>query len=407
LDRPNVLILMQGVAIGTIASISPYPGAIYGLACVFALCLKEKSTRLVYLVSSAMLAISILVWVMLTKWAFTGSITELISNTASAGKTAYFAFSLEALPQYWWNQPLMPGIGLCFLAAITVATIVMYKTFLSKSTLAIKLLLALTGLPLLYVTMTNGITYAGFHYSLIGFFPSVLVWIIDSLSLSKKSYSSSQNSNGLSMYSQKLAPVIVFLSTVLPCCGFVKTALLQNAIIHRGISFSEAENDISKLASRLSPKEVIMIESFKGQRSAVVLDEPPWKFRSRPTGSIRDAENQLGFKVKYYLTLQTSDTPPEIPGFKLIINQFVPDPVFFEDFQLFWFTPGYGYAVYEKFPDIIGSPKFITSFIQGLQRTIGRAFNNHDLSYYRVQAFCAEKKFVSRSMQEGCEVNVK
>jgi hypothetical protein len=140
------------------------------------------------------------------------------------------------------------------------------------------------------------------------------------------------------------------LSTLFPCCGFARTALLQNAVIHRGLSFDEAETNVKRLAQQLSAEEVIMIESFTGQRSAVVLDEPPWKFRSRPTGSIQNAENQLGFKVKYFLTLQTSETPAEVPGFELIDNHFVSAPIFFEGYQLSWFTPGYGYAVYQKLP---------------------------------------------------------
>ena len=351
-DRPNVRILLQGIAIGTVASISPYPGGIYGLACVFALCLKEKSTHTVYLACSAMLAISILMWVILTKCAFSGSITELLKNTASAGKTAYFAFSLEAIPQYWWNQPLMPGIGVCFFAAITVAIIATFRSFVSESPTPVKIMLALTGLPLLYVTITNGITYAGFHYSLIGFFPSLLVWLTSSLAPdATPSETSSQLNRKLSSHSHNFAPVIILDSVIVPCYGFIKTALLQNAIIHRGISYMDAEKDISSLTGRLSTEEVVLIESFMGQRSAVVLDKPPWKFLSRPTGSIHDAEKQLGFKVRFYLTLQGSDIPPKIPGFKLIINKFVPDAVVFENFQLCWFTPGYGYAVYEKHPD--------------------------------------------------------
>jgi hypothetical protein len=353
LDRPNATILLQGVTIGTIASISPYPGGIYGLACVFALCLKEKNTRLVYLASSAMLAISILVWAALTQWAFAGSLTELLKNTASAGKSAYFALQLEAIPHFWWNQPLMPGIGLCFFAALILAIIVTTRKMFSNSSLPLKTLLALTGLQLLYVTITNGISYAGFHYSLIGFFPSVLVWLSDSLSQSAEPiFLPGQMNKKLSLHPHAIAPFIVLTATIFPCSGFVKTALLQNSIVHRGISFEEAATDITKFSGQLSPAEVIMIESFVGQRSAIVLDEPPWKFRSRPTGSIQDAEDQLGFTVKYYLTLQTSNKPLEIPGFKLIDNNFVPDPIVFEDYLLCWFTPGYGYAIYEKLPDM-------------------------------------------------------
>ena len=95
-----------------------------------------------------------------------------------------------------------------------------------------------------------------------------------------------------------------------------------------------------------------MIHSYTNQRSPVIFDKPPWKFRSQPHFGFLTAEKQLGFHAKYYLVLQNAnDSPPEVTGFSLIHEELAAEPVLFFGLPIKKSTPGYGYAIYARDDD--------------------------------------------------------
>jgi hypothetical protein len=341
--------LLAGIQIGIVAAISPLPGVLLGFASVFVLGLSNvRQGR--YLLSSVLRAlVAGITWVLVTLYAFDGSLTDLVSNTVRQGSGLYSAWSPQEWVPFWFGLPLVPNVGFIFLTAVIVGAVDFFSSLISAGAWVSRILLVVSMIPIAVLGWNNGVAYAGFHYVFLAFFPAVFVWLLSQIS--ERGDRHEMRGGPRPFWAATLPVILVVSASICVGWGLVRTSLLQSAVWYRGVHYSEAIHRIAEVSGTLSGNEVFMIDAYNNARSAIVLDTTDWNFRTVParsSGSLDRAEAKLDFYAKYYVVLQHSVSPPEREGFRLIENHFTPTSVYLGGQSLSWYTPGYGFALYER-----------------------------------------------------------
>lgn len=364
LSQKSLPAWLQGIMIGLVAAISPLPGAVLGISSVFAAALWILSPRRWVLAATTQFMAAAAAWAISTAFVYDGPLLGLIANTARSGGGDYGGRSwfpgmslVEwGVMSHWVNLGLAPCLAVVFGLCFLIGTVKVLVIFVSKECIGGKLIIASCSVPMVFLAWFYGVTNAGLNYNVVAFLPSICFWMLQTISdfhaavLSRRSREEkSLRKFQIRSHSELLLPSILAASLVLPGLGLVRASWLQAAIAKSGVSFDEVQLKIANLVKTLRPDEVIMIDAHSVPRSPVVLDSPPWKFRSLPPGGdIENGEKRLNFSARYYLVLQASPDPPEIPGFVLSEDSFTIAPP-----ESVWplhefFTPGYGYALYRR-----------------------------------------------------------
>jgi hypothetical protein len=342
--------LLQGLQIGLVAAMSPLPGVLLAFASVFNLGLQNEGWR-PYLRGTLLRAIvAALAWFISTWISYEGTIVELVQNTVRQGGGIYSAWNPSDWSSFWMNLPLAPRLGVVFVPSLVIGSWSLARFGFGRQPLFSKLLMLLSAIPICSYIWSNGIAWAGFNYTFLGFLPALVVWMFDRI-LTANEPSDAHSSFFSSARWRVVATAFLVVSAGGVGMGAVRTFLLQPAIWNTGVRFSEARQRIAELTMTLDGDEVIMVDGYDNSRSAMVLDVIPGRFRTRPMisqGAISAAERKLGFFAKYYLVLQRGATPPEREDFHLIEDHFTPLPIFAFGREISWYTPGYGFALYER-----------------------------------------------------------
>ena len=403
--------VLTGVVTGCVAAITPIPGYITGVAIVISELFDARKSAhkphwpswFTWIVNSMLsLGIALVTWVLLTKLVYPWPISNLFNLTFSTGLTSYPALrtlfykfprvsliSPTGISEYWLTLKFVPLISLPLLYASILVLIRTFRTLVTgvgwvTKILLIAILIVISGQLWFFVA-----SWPEINYVLIGLLPGILYWSLrQSARFDKVSYLSvivrelNQKVDcvvGVSGRQLKTASIIIFSITALaPGLGYLRTSLLQSAILDRGVSFIEARQRFQSLQKTLADDEYILISStgwkntlqrprlrrlaeddpmFLSEyrqgsgRNAIVLDGPPWRSRSSDFG---DDLNRcfINLRPKYYFHLQDSvmdiDVPEHVFGYRLIEKRFTPNPVRIFGLQVATVTPGYGYVVYEN-----------------------------------------------------------
>jgi hypothetical protein len=342
-DLPDTV---QGVKIGLVAAISPLPGAIFGIASVLSECIGSKREVKAVKSAATQAVNAVLAWGIATSSVYDGSLWDWIRQTASASGD-YTGNDLSVFPFYWLNQQLVPGIVFIFILGATVSVVETVNLLTCKGQYSRKCVAVICVCLLSYVIWNNGIAYAGYNYCFLCFMPSILLWMI---SVATSAINFLANCFG-NMEGHRLGLgflALLFAVVLFPGSGFARSAVMQSSIAECGMDYNLAVESIDKLIRDCGPKDIVMIDGFMAARSAVIFDRPPWKFRSKPQTSLEVAEAVLGFEAKYYLVLQSAVDPPEREGFVITENEFNTTPVFCFGQQFERYTPGCGFALYQR-----------------------------------------------------------
>lgn len=333
---------IQGMQIGLIVSISPLPGIIFGIASVVALGLRTFSTASFFSGAIAQFVSTLITWAVATALVYQGSLIDLIQNTLGGARSAYAGVAYSAFRGYWMNLPLVPAVGLVFGLGLITSVWLLGATLLQPGPWMRKLSLILAGGLLSYIIWRNGIAAAGQNYNFLPFLPSLAWWIMEKRNCLREALP------GRLLWATRLIRMLLLLGLIVVGTGYLRAGYLAAKIESRGLSFQKAKTRVDDLKQTLGKGEFIIIDGFIGARSAVVLDGPPWLFLSRPEIPLAEAEKKLDFRAKYYLVLQYGQIPPEREGYTLIENGFCSQPLLFAGIKVAPYTPGYGYAIYER-----------------------------------------------------------
>lgn len=368
--------LISGITIGVLGAISPLPGYLFGVGTVLSNTLRVNRFRKLIIDSSISLAVSLLIWVVLTSMVYPGPLTDLFTSTFKDGMSYQ-----PGMYRLFYNFPQMS------LARIASALLwVKYAPFLFAPLLLITLMVFILAgrqlagnhrwplkaalLGLLFVLAGQLwffiLHWPERHYDVVGLFPAFFLWMLRRLTLIDKS-------NGLSLLvtlvrgggerqwrfdrqSLTTGLVIIFsLITALPGLGFLRTSLVQRGVLAQGISYSAANNRFQRLKQSLAADEYILIDSWSSTngRSSVIFDGPPWKSRASVWGNDLN-ESFSGMKARYYFTLQDSlldtNVAAQANGYRLIEKRLTEFPVRLLGISITSITPGYAFVIYEKEP---------------------------------------------------------
>lgn len=329
-----------GFQIGLIACISPLPGIIAGLGSVFSRATQSGAKNIIRAVGQQFLY-AVITWWLIRLMIYDKSIFHWFNRTFGAATLSLF--QPEGIITFWGKLSLAPGLGVLLLLIIFLGMIVFFYLIRCKNVYGNKVVATVALIGLAYFIYKNGVAWAATNYCFLGFFPSAVVWSIQSIK--------NISSHGCSLSKYTMISILI-IATALPAVGFFRSCLFQIAIIERGVSFKSALARINQLKETLKPDEVILIDGYRNARSAVVLDGVPWKMRSNfVDDDFEDVDKKLGENVKYFVTLQFSDPipkPPQQGTFQLIENTFNKTPISIGGFVIKKSTPGYSYAIYER-----------------------------------------------------------
>jgi hypothetical protein len=337
LSYPNWFV---GLQIGLIACISPLPGVIAGLGSVFHLSTQPENKNVIR--ASLVQAVSAVAsWLGVMVIIYDKSIAEWFGKTFSA--TSMHLFRPIEILTFWGKLSLAPGLGIIFLATVGIGSLIYIRTISAISPTANKILATISGLGLAYFIFKHGVVWASTNYCFLGFFPAIIIWIMQI---------TNQHESKISASSKKLLCLILFLALSLPALGYFRTSALQYAVARNSNDYKSTLKRVENIKKNLGESDAILIHDYRGERSPVVFDSPPWRFRSTAwTYSLNTLEKKLHFNAKYFLSIQWSGSEPRQPdegNFRLIENRFNSDPVYFMGIKIKDTTPGYGYAIYEK-----------------------------------------------------------
>jgi hypothetical protein len=339
---------VSGLQIGLVAALSPLPGAIYGVASVFASACRRPSGIDMLRIIFTKIFFAVLGWAIATALVYKQSLFDLLNNTLSASQL------LENLPpfrilnvlKFWVMPQWAPGIGILYAMVFLVAAFLAWRALVAKGALFSKVILVTCALLLLNRIWVSGISFSHINYSFLCFFPAVLAWLLSQHEKITKTFPFHE-SMAKRLYFSALA-VALFL----PSLGIVRNTLLLPRMVESGVPYSQTFERVKDLKATLEPGEYIFIPNEALGRSAVVYDGPPWKMKHLSSlGGIPHLKENLGITGKYFFWPQFATVaPPEIPGFRLIENTFNTTPVKVLGIQISNHTPGHGYALYEKIP---------------------------------------------------------
>lgn len=329
-----------GIQIGLIALISPLPGIIAGLGSVFVRATQSGAKNIIR-ASGQQFLYAVITWWLIMLMIYDKSIFHWFNQTF--GGATLNLFQPEGIIAFWGKLSLAPGLGVLLLLIIFLGMKVFFHLIRCKNLTGNKVVATIALIGLAYFIYKHGVAWAATNYCFLGFFPSAVVWSMQSIkNISSLGYN-------LSRYTMIL---ILIIATALPALGYFRSCLFQSAIIKRGVSFQSALQRINQLKETLDPHEVILIDGYRNARSAVVLDGLPWKMRSNYVGeNLEDVDKKLGDNVKYFVSLQFSDPipkPPQQGTFQLIEDMFNKTPISIGGFVIKKSTPGYSYAIYER-----------------------------------------------------------
>jgi hypothetical protein len=336
--------VFNGIRIGTVAAISPLPGAIMGLSSVFALCCGRQDRNTFN--SSVLRAIyAAVVWATLTSLSTDVALSQILTGSASFS-TFYLAFNLKALSPMWLKFPFVPFIGLPFAVMLLVSASRARRAWGGTNCFLSRAILCCSGLGLAVVVLTNAILFAGFHYCFIGLYPIVVSYVITRLFPLRCEAEGGRPTIRPSPSSAALFLAVAVL--IANSSGLAHMALLQREVPINGTTLETATQQLDDLAAGMATNEVILIDAYENARSAVVLDRPPWRFRTIPEGRLLEYEQEMGFFAKYFVVLQSGSEPYERKGFVLKSSTFNQIPIVFAGYEISRFTPGYDFAIYER-----------------------------------------------------------
>jgi hypothetical protein len=379
--------LLVGVVTGVVAAISPFPGYVTGATMVLASLLDvdqaSRSTRssswLAWVANSSLsLVVALLCWWGLMAIAYPWPLADLFQRTVSYGVRdhagLYSLFhglaevNLPRMAESWVRIKYIPFVFLPLLYATILVLINSARTMVSSVGWMIRVLLLVLLILLSGQLWFFAVSWPEINYGLICLLPGILYWsLCQSARLDKvrdldlvlqEHHRRIDYKIGVSSYQIKMASVILFsLLTIVPGLGYLRTSLLQRAVLDRGVDFKTAGKSFQKLKQSLAEDEYILISEFGGSmsgRSAIVFDGPPWRSRASVLGDdLNSCFNRL--RPKYYFNLQDSMLDTNIPqqafGYRLIESNLTPAPVKVFGLRVGSVTPGYGYVVYEKMND--------------------------------------------------------
>lgn len=340
--------LLTGCQIGVVAAVSPLPGVVLCVSTVFLIwCEEHRVSR--FRGTSCVGFAAFVTWVLCTWVSYDGNLIKLVATTVFNGNKIYKGWSLREFSVFWIELPLLPFAGVLFgisvLAGVYVGVRAMFRP---KQTLE-KVVIAVCAALLAQFIWKLGVAYAGFNYAFLSFVPSIGIFLLTGCSQGKWF---ALRADG---HRSPLKTVLVglFFACVFSLSGWgaFKSLGIQNAVLNRGVRLSDAREKMVELEKTLGDGEVILIDSYYNARSAIVFAGIPWRFLAMDPSRLSvlsEIERSRGFFGKYYVVLQYGGVPPERNGFRLISNEFVETPVSFLGKQVLWYTPGFGYAIYER-----------------------------------------------------------
>jgi len=331
---------LAGLQIGLIACISPLPGLIAGLGSVFHLSTQQENKNVIR--SSAVQAVvAVAAWLVVMAIIYDEPITEWFTKTFSSSSLNNYQ-PIEILT-FWGKLNLAPGLGIILLVAGGIGLLIYLRIIFIDGPIANKIMATISGLGLAFFIFKHGFAWASTNYCFLGFFPVIILWIMQI---------TNQHESEISASSKKLLCLILFLALSLPALGYFRTSALQYAVARNSNDYKSTLKRVENIKKSLDESDVILIHDYRGERSPVVFDSPPWRFRSTAwTYSLNTLEKKLHFNAKYFLSIQWSRSEPTPPGegnYRLIENRYNSDPVYFMGIKIKDTTPGYGYAIYEK-----------------------------------------------------------
>jgi hypothetical protein len=333
---------LNGIQIGVITAISPFPGIIFGLASVVALGFRTESA-VKYVTGCFLQAFATLCsWSLVTALVYDASLLELVKNSFLGGVRSYNGNQFPAFRGYWVNRPFVPAVGVVFGVATGMGIWWATSILLKQASIIRKMLLFLPFIILSYIIFRNAFLSPGTNYNFIPFLPAVGYWVLENATgfrfiLPK----------GFRIFSYPI-PALVLVGLFVNGFGYLRAGWLASLIESRGVPYELANDRIKLLRNSLEGNEVVFIDNYIGHRSGIVFDGLPWLFRGPGWGNLQNTEKSLNFYAKYYLVMQYSKTPPERGGFVLIENAFQSDPVKLFGIEISSYAPGYGYALYQR-----------------------------------------------------------
>ena len=337
---PSLPAPLAGLQVGLVGAVSPLPGAILGLGSAVALVLCIPNSNGFLKKFFQIILFAVLGWALASFLAYPGNILELITN--SLGGAGMYLFHPHEISMFWVRLNLAPGLGLMFAAGV-FAMCALTARILKCPGRGFQKLILFTAIFLLgYLVWVHGVSWAATNYCFLPFFPAIAWWLLDFGRFSNT------GSRHMPLAVLVASGLVVFAGMALPGFGALRTMLLQNPILEKGVSYQTARTEIDETKKLLNPGEVVGIRAWTAARSAVVFDAPPWHFRT-VFFPFFTSEKKIGAKSKFFLVLQfTHANPQKVAGFKLVKNRFQTEPVYFMGIRLKSSTPGYGYALYER-----------------------------------------------------------
>lgn len=379
--------LFAGVVTGVVAAISPFPGYVTGVTMVLSALLRgdRSSWRpgwpgwTTWLLNSFFsMVVALFAWWVLSTLAYPWPLSDLFQRTLSYGVkdhaglySLFYKFpeiNLPRMAKSWVTIKFIPFIFLPLLYATILVLISSARKLISQTgwitrLLLLALLILISGQLWFFV-----VCWPEVNYGLICLLPGVLYWSLrqsarldDVRDLDLVLHEHNRQVDyafGVSSYQLKMASAILFsLCAIIPGLGYLRTSLLQTAVLNRGVSFKVANRRFQELKQQLAPDEYILISEYSGSisgRSAIVFDGPPWRSRASVLGDdMNVCFNNL--KPKFYFDLQDSlldtNVPAQTFGYRLIEKSLTTEPVRLFGLRVGAVTPGYGYVVYEKVKD--------------------------------------------------------
>lgn len=372
--KGRVSALYLGVQIGVVAAISPFPGYLVGLFCVFAASLRSVQTRRLIVDAIISMVVAAICWVILTAIVYPGPLMDLFVKTVSDGAKdhaglfdLYYKFpaiNISRFAKSWVTIKFAPLLILPFALVSSLVIALSLKKLRSDSPLLIKFivlafLFVLPGQLWFFV-----VYWPEINYSLLGLFPGIFLWILRQIALLNGvggfSFNLTERNRKIDysfeLSQSNLIGVVVLVYSIIvfaPGLGYLRSSLLQRSVLTGGVTFEMARDRYQELKKTLADDEYILINEYSSPngRSAVVMDGPPWKTRSSVLGNDQN-ETFTKLRAKYYFVLQDQLSDINIPvktnGYRLIEKRFTPTPVVLFGLRISSVIPGYAYAIYEK-----------------------------------------------------------
>lgn len=332
------LAAVRGGTAGVVAATSPLPAVLL----LSAYALREVSDagnakwlrRLVMLGVTAAVVWAVLIWLLCpySPW-------EILSNAAKeagGGRPR----GLRLIPAYWFwtvDYPLIGGIYLLFVASFIPRLFASHRIGFVRCAATLAL-----AVNLFRWAWTAGLAYPPFFYSLICFFPVVLLHVID-----WSHRSAAPHGTWFGRSAVATAAVLALAVSL----GFVRHVALLPAYLAHGVSLTEARTRAQAYVDRLDNHSRIAYDSGRVP-ALVVLSDPGWKLLAVDFAEdeVNRLEKKLGIRLKYFFHSQDRDAAPpsQVGPFVLLKEHNIPGRPRILGWDLAPAMPGYQFSVYER-----------------------------------------------------------